>query len=74
MRAVINIHGTRDLHNKRSAARRHAALRDVAALRDAAQRCATPRSAARHFAALIALVSNFIRDAAQRCFLCECCR
>jgi len=38
-----------------------------AALRDVAQRCATPRSAARHFAALIALVSNFIRDAAQRC-------
>jgi len=41
MRAVINIHWTRDLHNE--------------------------RIAARHFAALIALVSNFIRDAAQRC-------
>jgi len=42
MRAVINIHGTRDLHNECSAARRRAA----------------PRSAARHFAALIALVST----------------
>jgi len=51
MRAVINIHGTRDLHNERGVARRRAALRD----------------AAQHFAALIALVSNFIRDAAQRC-------
>jgi len=27
MRAVINIHGPRDLHNERSAARRRAALR-----------------------------------------------
>jgi len=43
MRAIINIHGTRDLHNERSAARHFAAL--IAALfsnfiRDAAQRCA----------------------------------
>ena len=29
MRAVINIHGTRDLHNDRSAARRRAALRGI---------------------------------------------
>jgi len=57
MGAVINIYGTRDLHNERSAARRCAAL------------C----SAARHFAALITLFSNFICDAAWRCFLCECC-
>jgi len=51
MRAVINIHGSRDLHNEVIAVQRRTARRRTVL----------------YFAALIALVLNFMRGAAQHC-------